>query len=938
MLWIVSFNPAMRTFPRAPRAAPTAHGDALLKCRWKDARVGPPPAFAARRENDRYLPGTPPLFICNATVWTGDSVLREASVLVEHGLIKRVGPDMPSPRMDAHVVNAHGRWLTPGIVDMHTHLGVSPMPDLPSTLDVNSKLGATQPMLRSIDGFNEHDQALRVTLAGGVTTALVLPGSLDNIGGQAYAIKLGDLQGRMPSSRIVDPPRALVLPGEGRHGRDDWYTRETGMRRPDGSTAFRQIKMACGENARSYNLMRFDEAWNFRHAFDHARTLRQKQDAFCARLDEGVDQGEYPDDLALEALVDVLRGKAKVQTHCYTMNDLDAFVRHATEFRFPVAAFHHAHEAYLVPSLLHASFEHPPAVALFSTNANYKYESYFGSPFAAVLLRAANITPVFKSDHPVLDSRRLVHQAAQAHHFGLAADDALRAVTSAPAAVVGLDHRIGFVREGHDADLVLWDRHPLVLGATPTHVIVDGRVEVRAPREEDARAASTEDGETEGGLGGGKRSPLSSLSSASFCRTPRDALSANYTSDIEHVQSHTAGIIAGRVHAFPTPVRTSDAVVLHNISAVYARAGESGVRTVTATHFPGRNGTLVYAHGHVLCTGVACGPEAPPGAPHVDLHGGVVTPGVLAYGSTLGLADIPSEASASDGWDPASLTRHLKLDTERATTHAADGLFWGGNDLRRAHAQGVTAAVVAPAVKGEFGGLSAHFDTGVQTVLNAGSVRTESAALHVTLEHRGALGPSLATQVAVLREALTWPPTDEWALVANGTLPLVVRSESIAVAAHVVRLKSVRPQVRVIVDSAAPLHRLAQELAANDISILLPPRVWAFDWDSQGRFPGPPLSQRTELGALLRHGIRVGFRVSEAWEAANLFWEAAAAAREAGVCSPEDILSFVTTNIEDMLALNDAPGADFVAFDNDPFHYGAKVVAIGTLRSAELFA
>ena len=98
----------------------------------------------------------------------------------------------------------------------------------------------------------------------------------------------------------------------------------------------------------------------------------------------------------MDSLVDVLRGRTKVHTHCYTMNDLDAMVHHSTEFGFPIAAFHHAHETYLVPELLHKAYEHPPAVAMFSQNANYKYESYFGTPFAATLLRAASITPIFK--------------------------------------------------------------------------------------------------------------------------------------------------------------------------------------------------------------------------------------------------------------------------------------------------------------------------------------------------------------------------------------------------------------------------------------------------------------------------------------------------------------------------------------------------------------
>ena len=132
------------------------------------------------------------------------------------------------------------------------------------------------------------------------------------------------------------------------------------MHRGDTTTSFRHIKMACGENARKYGLVRLDEAWNFRREFERAQKLLRRQDDFCAALEHGDTPAEpsFPSELELDSLVDVLRGRTKVHTHCYTMNDLDALVRHANEFAFSIAAFHHAHETYLVPSTLHLSLIH----------------------------------------------------------------------------------------------------------------------------------------------------------------------------------------------------------------------------------------------------------------------------------------------------------------------------------------------------------------------------------------------------------------------------------------------------------------------------------------------------------------------------------------------------------------------------------------------------
>lgn len=900
-----------------------------LQCRLANATAGPPPHFGKRTQNDRFVHGTKPTLIHNATLWTGEDILHGVDIQMESGLVTFIEKTEPvhASKHGFDIVDAHGRWVTPGIIDMHTHVGVMGMPYKSSTDDGNSRQGATRPMVRSLDGMNEHDQDMHTAVGGGITTTLVLPGSLNNIGGQAYPVKLGKLHGRPPSSRVLDPPRSLILPGERENGRDALYSKASGMHRGDTTTSFRHIKMACGENARKYGLVRLDEAWNFRREFERAQKLLRRQDDFCAALEHGDAPAEpsFPSELELDSLVDVLRGRTKVHTHCYTMNDLDAMVRHSTEFSFPIAAFHHAHETYMVPELLHKAYDHPPAVAMFSTNANYKYESYFGTPFAGALLRAANITPIYKSDHPVLDTRRLVHQAAEAHHFGLDEIDALKSVTSAPAHVLGLSHRVGHVRSGADADIVLWDRHPLQLGATPVQVFIDGEAQLDHPH------ASGDD--------------VTHTKPQSAPRQP------DYSTEIQRVHKAEPAVADARALAFPTPSEYVESAVLFNVKSFYHRRNNGSSTRIVAEHFDNASGVLVYHGGSLVCVGTAdCLALAPHKAQRVNTHGGTIVPGLISYGGTLGLADIPAEDSAKAGQDPSAVNEYAELQ-KRIIPRAVDALTWGGHDMLRAHASGVTTAICGPDVKGPVGGILTQFDTNVRTILDPFSVRATEVALHIAFDRSG---PSLGALMGMLRQVLEDPSTREWKRVVAGELPLVVNADSQEVIAQLILLRKSFPKVRLVVDSLGPLHMLAEHLAANDIGVLMPNKVWLYEWDSLDRLRGPPFTPDTELRVLLKHGVKVGIRIAESWEAAHLLWETAWAAQEAHVTDPATILELITTKYVVVLTQSGiAPGSARCAWrrlcrvrrtcpppltQSNPFTYGAKVLAVGTPRSLELFS
>lgn len=142
-----------------------------------------------------------------------------------------------------------------------------------------------------------------------------------------------------------------------------------------------------------------DTVWAYRSLYDKGRQLKEKQDEYCAKVLDGTatkELGPFPDNLQYEAVVDTLRGKVKVHIHYYEAVDLDAFVRLTNECKFPVAASHHAHEAYLVPKLLKKAYDHIPAIAMFGSFARFKREGYRHSTYASRILHDAGVNVVVK--------------------------------------------------------------------------------------------------------------------------------------------------------------------------------------------------------------------------------------------------------------------------------------------------------------------------------------------------------------------------------------------------------------------------------------------------------------------------------------------------------------------------------------------------------------
>ncbi|QRV94368.1 carbohydrate esterase family 9 protein [Ceratobasidium sp. AG-Ba] len=871
VLWNAShLSHGHRSRPHPPHAARIIH-----KCKSLHATPGPPDSFWSRTVSDRFEPGTPPTWIQNATIWTGGDDGYEiivGDIFLDRGIIKAVGRvpplliDNAGPKLVTK--NVGGAWVSPAINDMHSHLGVDSVPELRGSDDTNSLKAPTMPYLRSLDGFNTHDAAFALSRSGGVATSLILPGSADNIGGQAFVVKIRKTKEGSPSSMVLEPPSTLI-------GGDE----QDGIR-------WRHMKHACGENpSRVYKQTRMDSIWQFRKAYNSARELLVKQDEFCARVDSGqVDwrHESFPEDLEFEVLVDVLRGRVKVNIHCYEAVDFDGIVRLTNEFKFPVAAFHHAHEAYLVPDLIKKTWgKVKPAVALFATNARYKREAYRGSEFAPKILHENDFKIIMKSDHPVLNSRYLLYEAAQAHYYGLPAGPALSAVTTTPAEVAGFGHRLGKLKVGYDADVAIWDSHPLTLGATPQQLYIDG-------------IAQLDD-------------PVVVAKPSTFQRVPA-------VPDWDKA-AEAAIKYEGLPPLLPEKkTKSGETVVFERVAEVWDHATQQ-IQNVN------QDGVVVVVDGKITCVGT-CAAASYAEAVRVDLAHGSLAPGLITYGAPLGLEEINQESSTNDGRVPDPLEKGVPdvAGGEKLVVSAVDG-------LSLAHRAGVTTAVTAPVARGMFSGASVAFRTGAAHKLEEGAIVNPLAALHLSIGHDSSA--SVSTQIATLRRLLYKNSAHGQGRVKtalDGQVPLVITVNKADHMATLIALKAEiedatsRP-LRMTFAGAAEAHLIAKEIAQAGVGVIvIPTRSFPASWDQKRIIPGPPLSKDSLISVLVKANVTVGVGVVEAWEARNarfdIAWRIMKAALESdGQLGKHDALALGTTNIQKLLGLEgtDALG-DLVAY------------------------
>jgi len=387
---------------------------------------------------------SPVIVIQNATILTvTKGTIEHGSILIKDGKIAEVGSSVKAPK-DATVIDAEGKFVTPGIIDCHSHIAIEG--------SVNEGSISVSSIANTADVLNSDDIDIYRDLAGGVTTANILHGSANSIGGQTVVIKL---RWGQPASKL---PFEGALPG---------------------------IKFALGENPKRSNFSvpgqpkrypatRMGVEETIRAAFTEARDYKNSWDAYNKKVSGG-DKTALPPrhDLRLDPLVEVLEGKRYVHSHCYREDEILMLLRVAKEFAFKVRTFQHVLEGYKVADELAAA---GVGASTFSDWWAYKVEAYDAIPYNAALMTKRGVLVSVNSDDAE-EATHLNQEAAKSMKFGgLTHDEALRLVTINPAIQLGIDKRVGSIEVGKDADLVIYNHDPLSAYAVVQKTLVDGRV------------------------------------------------------------------------------------------------------------------------------------------------------------------------------------------------------------------------------------------------------------------------------------------------------------------------------------------------------------------------------------------------------------------------------------------------------------------------------
>ncbi|QJW94349.1 amidohydrolase family protein [Frigoriglobus tundricola] len=381
----------------------------------------------------------------NATIYTvaADKPIEGGLFVVKGGKIAAVsGPDnavtLPA---GAETIDLKGATIIPGLVDTHSHVGVYSRPGVAANSDGNESSGPVQPGVRAIDAFNVDDPGIHMALAGGVTTANVMPGSGNVIGGQTVYVKY--------RGRSVEEMRVL-----GRSGKTEIVG---------------GLKMANGENPKGYSRGKGVAPFTRMKIAALQRETFQKAKEYKAKLDAGT---KVDRDITLEPIVEVLEGKRTVHFHCHRADDLLTAIRISEEFGFELV-LQHATEGYRVADVL-AKKKIPVSLTLIDAPGG-KAETMGLLEENAAILDKAGVSVTINTDDSITESRFLLRTGACAVRGGMSEAAALRAVTLTAAKLLHLDHRLGSLEPGKDADFVVLSGAPFSVYTRVEQTWIEGK-------------------------------------------------------------------------------------------------------------------------------------------------------------------------------------------------------------------------------------------------------------------------------------------------------------------------------------------------------------------------------------------------------------------------------------------------------------------------------
>lgn len=350
-----------------------------------------------------------------------------------------VGPGLKAPA-GAVIIDAAGKHITPGLIDAHSHSGIDG--------GVNEATEAVTAEVRIGDVIDSYDIAFYRELAGGLTVAHLLHGSANPIGGQDAVVKLR--WGLLPEAmKIADAPPGIKFALGENVKQSNWGDRFT--------TRYPQTRMGVEKIIRD----RFLAAQDYQKAWQRYNALKKKREVIPPRRD-----------LELEALAEILERKRFIHCHSYRQDEILMLTRLAEEFGFKIAAFQHVLEGYKVAEAL---AKNGFGASTFSDWWAYKFEVYDAIPYNGALMHKVGVIVSYNSDSGEL-ARRMNTEAAKAVKYGgVAGEEALKFVTLNPAIQLGIDHRVGSLEPGKDADFVIWSGHPLSTYSVCEQTWIDGR-------------------------------------------------------------------------------------------------------------------------------------------------------------------------------------------------------------------------------------------------------------------------------------------------------------------------------------------------------------------------------------------------------------------------------------------------------------------------------
>lgn len=816
-------------------------------------------------------PARPPageagLVFRNATIWTGKpdetGPLVGATLETRGGKIVAVHP--PGTKVELGVnmtaIDLAGKVVIPGLVDTHSHIGLYPKPSIPAHQDGNEMSGPVQPGVRAVDAVWPADPGIQMALAGGVTTANIMPGSGNVIGGQTVYVKL-----------VGDTVHAMRVTGK----------------LPDGTEVLGGLKMANGENPKGYGRLkqqapftRMKVAALQREQFQKAREYQAKR-----KSDPKADR-----DVNLDPLVEVLERRRTVHFHCHRADDLVTAMRIAEEFNFEIV-LQHATEGYRVAPLIAAKKVACSLTLLDSPGGKAETMGLLEENAAALV--KAGVAVCVNTDDFITESRFYLRTAALAARGGLTTAQALRTVTSTPAKVLHLDHRVGTLEAGKDADFVVLSGEPLSYTTKVLATYIDGKKVFDAGSADDRRYRD-----------GGFALPL--------------------------------GV---KPPAVPAPERPKPVAVPKDMPTtrealkpglIYVRAG----RVHTSAGDPIPDGGIVIRDGVIEAVGPAAEVKRPLGAR--VLSAAEVTPGLIDAGTSAGLSgafNIPADQDQDEPSDP-----------NQAELRVLDGFNHAEPMLEFLRGNGVTTAHVTPGRVNVLAGTSGVFRLTGPTADAAALAPAWGVWVNLGETPKDAFkakGPTTRMGTAALvrkafAEADSYrtkkgvprnPKHDALVPALEGKRPVVFaahRADDIRTALRISDEFKLKP----VIALGTEAYLMADELAARKVPVIVHPAM---------QRPGGSMETlNTLLGtaaALKAKGVTVVLGTNfEGYVPKQRMIRAEAAVAAANGLGHAGALAAITSDAAKLLGIDAKVGAlakgkvaDVVLYDGDPFEHTTHV-------------